>query len=227
MDKLPSGIIPFMRDGQFPGISWIEMLIIDTFPIFSLGQTTFLTCSGVTKEKLTGFDHLSIPADLRLHLTSQKEHIIFDNTPTLGLLDSQEPAIVQLFSIIGQTFSKAEFFPTPAKTKTYGPSVIISPFKDDECTPLTRFCLDFFIHSVSTGQDQILKIPFGLNVRPASDQHGPLFGPYAFSDLQRRTPTARGLAFTMRMGYVEFGDELDCTYVHSPLRIYERRPKLH
>ena len=60
-------------------------------------------------------------------------------------------------------------------------------------------------------------------MRLAADRSGSLFGPFAFEAIQRRNkPPYRGLAFTIRFGYVNMQDNCS-TYTYSPLNIHQRR----
>lgn len=223
-NKMNNGMIAFMRDQVIPGPVMLDIEITNTFPLISLTETTELVY-GEGQETLTGYDHISIPSDFRLHVTGEKEHIFFDVTPVLDLLQNHNNEPIHYFTIVGLPAGLARDLIKPGETRTWHEAMIISPFKDGLYNDSTRLFVDFFLHNSEIAQEDFIKFPFASEgMRLAGDAHGAVIGPHSFASIQRKRRNNHDLMFTMRFGYMEM-ESSNITYIHTPLKVFQRREK--
>jgi hypothetical protein len=225
--RVRNGIIAFVM-GDLPAAQRLLSLeVTNTFPIVRLGRMPILLHKDGVAEELVGFDHISIPADLRLHMTHDDRHVIFDVADLWTALEREMPVVPHhLFTHIGLPFGKTDPLVAPGSRKRWQQAAIVSPLPDNKFGQSTRLFIDFFIHSISADQSGIENFGFVCtNMRLARDHHGSVFGPFEFSAIQRhRLPVRPDLGFSLRFGYTELEDN-DSTYTYSPLSIYARRDR--
>lgn len=221
-----NGIIAFIMDSLPSGPMLLRIEIANTFPIIPLGSSPILIHQDGTEEELQGYDHLSLPSDLRLHLSHRDTHIFFDVAPIWHALEHGTLPLTHLCTHIGLPHKRTPPVVAPGTSKTWFGAEFISPFRDAAFTDLTRLFIDIFIHTIDVPHESISAFPFLMpHMRLATDRTSSIIGPYAFESIQRRkTTTYEGLGFSIRFGYVDMADN-DSTYTYSPLGIYSRRKR--
>ncbi len=149
MNGLKNGMIVFMKDGRFPGKKFLDIEVTNTFPLISITKQTILINSLQEEEIIQGYDHIAIPGDLRLHISSPKDHIFFNVNPVWDFIERSKSLTEPLhyFTIFGLPSKFSREVIDPGKTKSWHQATIISPFKDKEFNESTRLFIDFFIHS--------------------------------------------------------------------------------
>ena len=222
---MKNGIIVFMRDQVIPGKKMLDIRVTNPFPLISLEDEVHLLGPNRESEVLLNYDHISIPPDLKLHITGRNEHIFFNMTPVWAALDSDRPEFVHYFTIVGLPAGRARELVPDGERRTWQEGMVISPFHDADFNDSTRLFVDFFLHNAPTETEDIARYPLVMNgMRLASDQQGPVIGPYPFADLQRRRKPDENIELSLRFGYVNLSDDAESTYIWCPLDIYQRRP---
>ena len=225
MSKSPNGMIVFMKDQKFPGPVMLDIEITDKFPLITLSKETTLILPNGEREVLHGYDHVSIPPDFRLHLSGVTEHLFFDINPIWDLIKSSNVGAIHYFTVIGLPARFARDLVPPGKTRTWGPSLIISPLKDALYTGSTRVFVDFFLHNSDVSIEVLSKMPLAMNqMRLVGDRDGYIIGPHSYQSLQRKKTNGQDLLFTMRYGYIDLDDK-EATYIYSPLSLFQRRAR--
>lgn len=186
--------------GPNTGLKVIDLKITDSFPLLALPGRARLLLPGGTTEEISDYQHLSIPPDLRLHLTPRRgtdqPHRYFP-----GITDARSRKlvrpIVRAFTYVSAPVDRHR----PFKGKWEGGSVIISPLADAEYAPaVTRLFLDLLVH-LEPYAPTLQDVPFAAAaMRPAPDRTDYRLGPYRFGVLQRRSP-ALDVYFTLRWGF--------------------------
>ncbi len=107
--KLKNGMIAII-DGYISNKSkkWLDIEITNYFPMIALPDKSFLI-SPDGKEDISNYDHLSIPGDLRLHLSSKENHIFFDASVAWALQDGEGDEPLHFFSYIDLPTEQAPF----------------------------------------------------------------------------------------------------------------------
>ncbi|MBI4438202.1 hypothetical protein HY631_04590 [Candidatus Uhrbacteria bacterium] len=222
--KLKNGMIAII-DGEVSATSkkWLDIEITNYFPLVALGGSTCLHQPGAPVERLGGIDHLSIPADLRVHLTGPRGRVFFNAVESWELAKGTREGFVHLFSVAGLPTSLSAFL-SGGKHRAWDGGVLLSPIPDAAFEPdRTRAAIDFVIHNDPSQVTAIANMPAAFpGWRPSYDRHGCTFGPCFYRGLQRRHSADARLLFTLRMGWVEF-DDSDETHVYVPAPIFERR----
>lgn len=227
MGRLPNGTVVFMRDEKFPGIKTIDIKITNTFPLITLTEKTYLLHPKMDSELLVGYDHISLPPDLRLHITGKSNHLFFDVQPVRDMLNNSDQDFFHYFTVIGLPASRCLPIVPLGGSKTWFEGIIISPKKDTQWNLSTRLFLDFYLSRGITNTDCFLREAMVIeNMRLATDMHGSLLGPYSLSDFQRKEEGAGDIQLTIRFGYVEM-EENDSMYIHSNLNLNHRRTRLN
>jgi len=107
MSQLPNGMIVFLRDQLLPGPKLLDIEITNTFPLIALTQKTYLVRPTQDIEILRGYDHIAIPPDFRLHISSLNDHIFFDATPVWNMLKTSRAEPLHYFTIVGLPSARA------------------------------------------------------------------------------------------------------------------------
>jgi hypothetical protein len=226
--KLKDGIVTFIQ-GELPDAR--KLLAIDvrhSFPMISLGKNPILIHPDGSMEDIKRADHLSVPADLRLHITSPTTHIMFDVSPIWDMIDIlPRSPITHLFSFVGLPIDFATPLVKPGQRKVWHQGALISPMPDKNFSLDTRLCIEFFIHSIEFCVADTEAVPFTIpkmNMRLAPDRNGPVFGPFYFGELQRRDRPPRGdIMFSIRMCWTTPEDNRPTTFTYTPLAEFARR----
>lgn len=181
-------------------------------------------------EEIKGADHLSVPADLRMHITSHTDHIRFDISPIWDMLDNLSLIpITHIFTFIGVPFVYAKPLVKQFQRKLWHQAALISPIPDDNFSSDSRMCVEFFIHSMEFLRKNVEGLPFTIprmNMRVAPDRSGAVFGPFWFGELQRRNcPSRPDVTFSIRMCYSAPQDNRPVTFTYTPLAEFDRRPR--
>jgi hypothetical protein len=215
--KLKNGMIAII-DGQLSTTSkkWLDVEITNCFPLIALPEHAFLRTAKGASEDISGLDHLSIPPDLRLHLSGKNQHIFFDTSAVFSAQGEKPCELVHLFTYVGPPIDRAPYL-SGGKTRKWNQVVLISPFRDEKLNPVsTRVFIDFYIHEAPDILPRIIAAPFCMrNMRLAFDRSGCTLGPYRFGGLQRRSHYDSNLLFTLRFGYAEL-EINDAAYVYIP-----------
>lgn len=199
---------------------WLDIEITNTFPLIALPKTLLVLPSGQTEIK--EYDHVSIPADIRIHLSGPKGKIFFDVTQAWAIKDGQVAWPLRLFTFANLPIKFAPYL-YGEQTRTWNEAVLISPKQDGKFdSATTRMFIDFFIHK-NPDEEIITNAPLAHeNMRLAYDNSGPLLGPFSFDGLQRKYPTEPDLLFTLRFGFAEL-EPIDTAFLFVPFEIYEKR----
>jgi hypothetical protein len=220
--KLRNGMIAFI-DGTISNTSkkWLDIEITNTFPLIALPKTSLVLPNGQTEE-IKEYDHVSIPADLRTHLSGPKGKIFFDATQAWAIKDGQAAGPLRLFTFANLPIQFAPYL-SGEQTRTWNEAALISPKQDSKFDPATtRMFIDFFIHK-NPADEKITNAPFAHeNMRLAYDNSGPLLGPFSFEGLQRKYQTEPELLFTIRFGFAEL-EPIDTAFLFVLFEIYERK----
>jgi hypothetical protein len=199
--RIDNGIIGFIM-GDLPGAQkLLALLVTNTFPIIPLGKNPILLHTDGTFELLTGFEHTSIPPDLRLHMSSNDEHLFFDISELRPSIEQETPlGVCHLFTHIALPFGRTEPLVPPGERRRWFQAALISPARDEQFAFATRLFVDFFIHSLNADTRAVVEREFTHpGMRLAADNSGPILGPFEFGAIQRRAmPVRRDLAFTIR-----------------------------
>lgn len=219
--KLKNGMIAFInREISSNTKKWLDIEITNTFPLIALPNKTILMLPNGQTEEVGEYDHISIPADLRTHLSGQNRKIFFDATHAWAVIDGQITKPLRLFTFVNLPIQFTPYLAGKQK-RIWNEVALISPIQDDKFDPTTtRMFIDFFIHKNSADKI-IITEPFAhKNMRLAYDNSGPLLGPFVFESLQRKYPTTPDLLFTIRFGFAEL-IPTDAAFLFVPFEIYE------
>ena len=200
---------------------WLDIEVTNRWPLITLGEKSRLLRADGSSEDLSGFDHLSIPPDLRLHLSGPADQIMFDAAPAWVAASGRSPAPFHWFTFIGKTIERADFL-SGGKRRVWNGCVLISPFTDERFDPTrTRVFVDFFLHSVqfSNAEHAPMCLP---GMRAAHDRQGCTLGPFLLGEIQRRAESSPSVLCTLRFGFVEL-DNRSGTFLYVPLSIHSQR----
>lgn len=220
---MKNGMIVFIEGEPTSGNKLLEIKITNTFPLIVLDKKAFWYKANGEKEDISHFNHISIPPDLRVHLSDSSgiENSRFLNVERIWkLIDENSTDLEHCFTFIESPYKHTGLLVEPGKTKKWeGESEIISLFQFKNFNENTRFFVDFFLHNKLIPKERINNYKFCLpNMRLTSEKGiNYLVGPYSFSDLQRREGCNNNLMFTIRFGYVEMEDNTNSVYFYSPL----------
>ena len=224
--KLKNGMIAVI-DGGLSATTrkWLDIEVSNRWPLVALGGRGRLLCASQAHE-VAGEAHLSLPPDLRLHVTTSAEHIFFDARPAWAVADGDAAEALRWFTVMGRPLASGDSL-TGGKPRKWNQVALLSPFVDDKCDPTrTRVFLDFFLHAAGHAAPTAAA-PLALaSMRLAYDRGGCTFGPFRLASLHRRQPPrGNDLMITFRFGFVELDDvDAERIYIHTALPLYERRP---
>jgi hypothetical protein len=223
--KLRNGTIAFLGSSQLPGPVFLELTITNSFPMLVLRNAYWLKADGAI-EDVSAYDHLSIPPDLRLHL-SGPDHLFFDAASLWRVADgSGQQPFAHCFTAISPPHYRSRPFVEPGARKRLNQCAFISPLHDKAFNGTTRLGIDFFVHRWPLDTAVILQQPYIVaGTRLARDATGSVAGPYSFDSLQRRAKPRGPLAFSIRMTYVDMEDDASLCF-YTPLPVFARRQKL-
>lgn len=210
-----------MRDQVLPGFKLLDIEITNSYPLIALTPRTNLICSE-RRYLINNYNHLTIPPDFRLHLTSLCNRVFFDIASLQDFLYGKGTSLFHYFTVVGLPSSRALPLIPPEKTRTWHGAMIISPFKDEKFNSSTRLFIDFFLHYLPMNFNTVYRAPFAApNMRLAFDRHGAIIGPHSFADMQRRKKPEQDVFFTMRFGFVEFPNDEEM-YIFTPLKFFKK-----
>jgi len=222
---LRNGIIGFLASGRLPGRIYSSIAITNTFPMIYLKAAVLHFVDGSTAD-VAAYDHLSVPPDLRLHLSGRAANPIYFDVSSVWQLIAEGDAsrAAHCFSVISRPFKDLDRFPLPAKRKRVSQALFVSPKPDAHFNSNTRLVLDFFVHYRHTPMEAIADHPpIRGGVRHANDAHGDVVGPFPFNSLQRRdSRQPDSVGFSIRMGFAELGAE-PMMHLIVPLPVFPGR----
>jgi len=198
----------------------VDLKITNSLPMIALEDKSCLVVEN-QKRDISGFQHLSIPSDLCIHLTKrvsgdqQTEYVFFDSPQLQSIFSDADMTFRLLFTYVSPPINL-----TPKFQGKWEQAAIISPFPDNDFdSKRTRVFFDFIVHTENTSGN-LPTIPFATEgMRLAYDRHGCIFGPYLFDGLQRKPRVSSDLFFSVRYGYVEMPIEHNCfVYIQYPIR---------
>ena len=201
----------------------IDLKVTNSFPMVALQPKASLVVQDKETIDISGFQHLSIPSDLSIHLTrrdkgsERPEYVFFDAPKLQSLLEMELPSPQRLFTFVG-----APVHLNPQLQGVWQQAAILSPLTDaDYDASRTRAFIDFFVHQ-DPKVDVLVNQNFATQgMRLAYDRTGCIFGPYAFDGLQRNPRVTSPWLFSIRYGYAEMPVGQDC-YVYIPYEIRKR-----
>jgi len=225
MPRMKNGLIAFMRDQVVPGPKLLSIEVTNTFPLIALTPETHLIRADQQSEILKGYCHLSIPADLRLHITGPDDRVFFDVTPVWEALEKENSPPLHYFTLIGPPARIDQPLVRPGERRVWNQAALFSPFQDNPFNPSTRLFIDFFLQRENSNLEGVVNYPFAMSgMRLGEDRHGSVIGPYPFSEIQRKTRPKSDIGFVIRFGFAEI-DNNDAMYIYTPLKVYEKRRK--
>jgi len=130
MPRLPNGMIAILGNQTVPGPKLLDIEITNTFPLIKLERQSRLLRPNQPPEDIGAFDHVTIPPDLRLHLSSPKEHLFFNAEPVWSFLENPSTKPFHYFTFIGLPFAKTQPLVKPNETKTWHQAMLVLPFPD-------------------------------------------------------------------------------------------------
>lgn len=205
-------------DSENVGRKVFDLKITQAFPIISIDNSNSILVSKDLKEKvLDGYDHLSIPPDLRLHLTSHtnlEKHLNFQT----DLVDRDSGLLKSDFQHLFTWMSK----PIASYRQPHGSwhqAVMIFPPKDDLFTSNTSIFVDFFVHNIPN-EAAVCDYPlFNTTMRFSGDNSGYVLGPHSFGRLIRGAHRFEPkFSFSARFGYHENSDGSSKIYIPLELK---------
>ncbi|MBD3311112.1 MAG: hypothetical protein GF349_01280 [Candidatus Magasanikbacteria bacterium] len=198
-----------------------DLKIMQTFPIISIDKDNSILVTEDSKDiSISGYDHLSIPPDINLHLTNNKtldnKHLNF----VTNFVDYDSGLLKKDFLHIFTWMSKPiSNYREPHGT--WNQAQIIFPPKDNLFSENTAIFVDFFVHNfphVDIINDYIL---VDKMMRLVGDNSGYIIGPYEFEQvirgLHRFIPK---FSFSLRFGYYE--NLIGSSKIFIPLKIKEK-----
>ncbi|MFH1001381.1 MAG: hypothetical protein V1783_11150 [Bacteroidota bacterium] len=202
--RLKNGTIMILgADDRDIGKKVFDLKVMQTFPIISIdSDNSILSTKNFRGTLINGYNHLSIPPDLNLHLTKNNglyrhlnfktDFVDFDS----GLLKEN---FLHLFTWMSKPIS---IYREPHGT--WNQAQIIFPPKDKLFTTDTGIFVDFFVHNAPDKMAVCNHYLFDKTMRLVGDNSGYIIGPYSFEQLirgsHRFTPK---FSFSLRFGYYE------------------------
>ena len=201
MTRLKNGMIVFLYGD---GYKLLDIEITNTFPLIALTQRTHLVLNSNEAQVLNGFEHLSVPPDLRLHISSNEEHLFFNVNEVWEMLNRKNSIPYRLFTIVGLPAINA----SPLGAGIWNEAMVIPPLTDSDFSQSTRLFVDFFIHHDNCSYSAILNYPFvHFKMRLARTRSGSSLETVHLSEIQRKAVQFADIFITLRFGYVELEDE--------------------
>lgn len=202
--RLQNGTIMILgADDQNIGRKVFDLKVMQTFPIISIDNDDSILVTKDLKEiPISGYDHLSIPPDLNLHLTNHRgleRHLKFKTDfvdHDSGLL---KEGFLHLFTWMSKPISSYR-----EPRGVWHQAQMIFPPKDNLFTANTGIFVDFFVHNTPdktiVGDYQL----FDSAMRLVGDNSGYIIGPYEFEHLVRgKHRFIPKFYFSARFGYYE------------------------
>lgn len=195
----------------------IDLKITQRFPIINLGANAKLVMDGEESD-ISCYKHLSIPPDLRIHLTStissgRRGRMFLRQEPLVNEEGSLSMPLLHLFTLISAPVIN---YPEPRNSsqpkRTWYQGVLISLPADQQYDPeRTRIFLDIFIHREPWSADDLahgwtLPANMRLPKRPA-------LGPHYFHELVRGTGIKPKFFHSFRFGFCEMDVNKSCYVV--------------
>lgn len=204
-------------DDQNIGRKVFDLKIMQTFPIISIdNDNSILVTKDLKEMPINGYDHLSIPPDLNLHLTSHvglERHLNFKTNFVdydSGLLKDN---FLHLFTWMSKPIS---LYRQPHGT--WHQAQMIFPPKDSLFTLSTGIFVDFFVHNIPDKTIVSDYQLFNSTMRLVGDNSGYIIGPYDFEQLIRgKHQFMPKFSFSARFGYYE--NSADSSKIYIPLEL--------
>lgn len=217
MRALKNGIITILADDR----KAIDIKITNAFPMISLEPIVWLITPSGDKRELRGFQHFSIPPDLRIHFTKSKkgtlqaEHIFFGVPEIKMLVGCAFKSSRLLFTYIGCPIQYCK----ELSGTWEGGAIIVSPFPDSNYdVNVTRVFVDFFVH-YEPDITPIVNAPLVMkDMRLAYDRRGCVVGPFVYQSIQRRKKVQDSFLSSIRYGYINMAIDQSC-YLYVPYEI--------
>lgn len=228
--KLRDGIVAFIDGDLSDARRLLALDVRNAFPMISLGKNPVLIHRNSSIEVIEKYEHLSIPSDLRLHITSPKDQIMFDVSSIWGMLNFlYYVPVTHFFTHVGLPYSHTKALVKPGKREIWNQAALINPIRDKQFSQFTRFGIEFFLHSSGFNAADVRRMPLtmpNMNMRLASDARDEVFGPFWFGAIQRRNLPARlDMMFSIRMFFAEPDYKTPSTFTFVPLGEFVRRPR--
>lgn len=225
---MKNGAILIIGNQTIPGPKLLDIKITNSFPLINLESKSFLIKSSSVNdtESINGYDHLSIPPDLRLHLTgNNNRRLFFDAGRVWDFLDNNDDGVFHYFTFIGLPFKKTKPIVGHGETKKWYGAEIILPPKDGKFSPETRIVIDIFLHtspnSVNSGSP-----PFVFSdIRSVLNNNTNIIVSYTLESLLRKKKHFnKDVYLSIRMGYIDIeNSDENAVYLYTPLKKFEKR----
>ncbi len=202
--RMKNGTIMILgADANNIGRKVFDLKVMQTFPIISIdNDNSFLITKDFNETSISGYDHLSIPPDLNLHLTKNSgldRHLSFKTDFVDfngGLLKND---FLHLFTWMSKPISAYR-----EPHGTWEQAQIIFPPKDKIFSDNSSIFVDFFVHNFPN-ETVIRNHPLlDKTMRLVGDNSGSIVGTFDFvlpnRGSHRFTPK---FSFSARFGYYE------------------------
>jgi len=223
MPRKPNGTIMLLAPDHV-GIARkvIDLKVMQRFPILDLGRQSWMTNVDGTLTDTSRYEHLSIPPDLRVHLTGARTG---DRKDRLFLIE--QPQALQDGSLSGPLLHLLTFVSAPVTTypeprnssqsnRTWHQAAIIMlPADREYSAKRTRMFLDLFVHQQPYAPSFALHMPMAQAEMRLPFGERCILGPHWFQDLVRGSDMTTRYFFTLRFGYCEMAVDEAC-YIHCP-----------
>lgn len=215
--RLQNGTIMILgADDQNIGRKVFDLKVTQTFPIISIDNDSILITKDLKEIPISGYDHLSIPPDLNLHLTNHsglERHLNFQT----DFVDHGGGLLKKDFLHIFTWMSKPiSLYREPHGT--WHQAQMIFPPKDNLFTVNTSIFADFFVHN-EPNKTAVSDYPlFNETMRLVGDNSGYIIGPYDFEQLIRGEHRfVPKFSFSVRFGYYE--NLIGSSRIYIPLEL--------
>jgi hypothetical protein len=218
--RLQNGTIMILgADDKNIGRKVFDLKIMQTFPIISIDKDNSIFVNKNLKEvSISGYDHLSIPPDLNLHLTDHhglERHLNFQTNfvdYSSGLLKNK---FLHLFTWMSKPIS---LYRQPHGT--WHQAQIRFPPKDNLFTVNTGIFVDFFVHNIPDKTIVSDYKLFNKTMRLVGDNSDYIIGPYDFEQLIRgKHRFIPKFSFSARFGYYENLSNSSKIYIPLELKL--------
>lgn len=190
----------------------IELKVSGNHILLALGPNPILIDGNGTHQRISEFQHLTIPPDLEIHLTrfdrDPSGRIFFDPCPT-----DRNPVILSLVAPVARLFAyvspPTSYCPVLSGFRRKKGAALFLLNGDTSYNPYHSRCfLEFFVHTfrdedlLRVRNAPMLRDDMRLPFEGASIQ-----GPFPFAQLVPKSNRKFTFAFSVRFGYCEAGPE--------------------
>ena len=222
--RKPNGTIMVMApDHTGAARKVIDLKVTQRFPIFNLNSKSGMFKADGSIWDTSDYRHLSIPPDLRVHLTrastdtGRDRHFLIRNRQTSPDGQLLSPFLHLLTFISAPVIQYPEPRHSSQPRRTWHQAVLVGLMGDKQYSPdRTRVFLDIFVHQAPCAPASIVDMPLARENMRLPFGERCVLGPHRFQDLIRGTDMSTQFFSSLRFGYCEMEVDESC-YIHCPL----------